>query len=481
MINDADFSWVDFYKELASKLIKFKDDRKALIDIVVKVYDDIGIKLPTLEKENKIIDIDPFTFFGLFNKSSLKKENRVKIIMAIAKELEIEAPIPTGFESIPTLNNQNATFYYFVGERGEDDINHLWALFESALEYAKKQTNENRATVSKCFDLVINKKGNGNSKTTMGLYWIAPDFYLNFDSRNKWYIYDSGRVPDEIVSTLPDAEGKINAQTYFDIVEIIAKYIYSGKAAEKNFCEFSHEAWRYSSQVNQERKKEAEKKETKQESEEKMTHDEKKTQYWLYSPGENACMWERFFDLGIMALGWSKIGDLSLFETKEDMKKRLKEMYGDQYTYKNAAHATWQFAKEMKPGDIVFVKKGMHKIIGRGVVKGEYKYQPNETKYYNIREVEWTHVGEWEHPGQAVTKVLTKITEYVDYVEKLNAIFTEKEEKNQDKYTREDFLNDVYLSEGEYDSLVNLLKNKMNVILQGAPGVGKTFAANKLA
>lgn len=48
-------------------------------------------------------------------------------------------------------------------------------------------------------------------------------------------------------------------------------------------------------------------------------------------------------------------------------------------------------------------------------------------------------------------------------------------------YTKADFLKEVYLSEQKYDSLVSLLKNKMNIILQGAPGVGKTFAAKRLA
>ena len=48
-------------------------------------------------------------------------------------------------------------------------------------------------------------------------------------------------------------------------------------------------------------------------------------------------------------------------------------------------------------------------------------------------------------------------------------------------YTKEDFLSEVYLDEHEYDRLVSLMRNKKNVILQGAPGVGKTFAAKRLA
>ena len=49
------------------------------------------------------------------------------------------------------------------------------------------------------------------------------------------------------------------------------------------------------------------------------------------------------------------------------------------------------------------------------------------------------------------------------------------------KYSKEDFLSKVYMTEERYDVLEVLLQNKMNVILQGAPGVGKTFTAKKLA
>ena len=48
-------------------------------------------------------------------------------------------------------------------------------------------------------------------------------------------------------------------------------------------------------------------------------------------------------------------------------------------------------------------------------------------------------------------------------------------------YSDRDFLREVYMSETDYASLTALLKSKKNVILQGAPGVGKTFAANRLA
>lgn len=62
----------------------------------------------------------------------------------------------------------------------------------------------------------------------------------------------------------------------------------------------------------------------------------------------------------------------------------------------------------------------------------------------------------------------------------------EIEEENEvtevwDPYTKENFLKDVFLDEEEYDLLKGVLLEKMNVILQGAPGVGKTFMAKRLA
>ena len=50
-----------------------------------------------------------------------------------------------------------------------------------------------------------------------------------------------------------------------------------------------------------------------------------------------------------------------------------------------------------------------------------------------------------------------------------------------EKYDKAAFLKDVYMSEEQYDRLSSLVLNKKNVILQGAPGVGKTFAAKRLA
>lgn len=210
--------------------------------------------------------------------------------------------------------------------------------------------------------------------------------------------------------------------------------------------------------------------------------------YWIYSPGDGASIWNECYDGGIMAIGWDAIGDLNEFSSKNKMKQAMKDKIDPSKPYTNAAHATWQFVHEMKPGDIVFAKKGMHLIIGRGVVESDYIYDSERKHYKNVRRVRWTHKGEWPHPGQAVMKTLTDITAFTDYVEELNALFesdlmddAEEQEIEYPAYDAENFLEEVFMDETSYENLVALVRNKKNVILQGAPGVGKTFAAKRLA
>lgn len=492
----ARFDWVDFYKAFAKALLNYKDKRSDLIQIIKKVYEEIEINLPTLERDNQIVDIDPFTVFGLFNKSKLKEANRVKIITAFAKELAVNATIPTSFDAVPVLNNQNATFYYWIGDRGADDIENLWWLFKCALEYAESPTEDKRQDVSKYFDFAISLKGNGNSKITMGLYWIAPNVFLNLDSRNTWYIYESGRIPSDVVNTLPQIDQKISANKYFDIAEQLQKYLLSERSTLEDFIGLSYEAWKYSEQVNQEEKATRIQSQRDDKGIALADEDVDSVHYWIYSPGDNAYKWDEFYKAGIMAISWGEIGDLKIFSSKEEMKKKMKETFDSSRSYKNTALATWQFANEMKPGDVVFAKKGMHQIIGRGIVKSDYLFDDSiEDSFKNIRQIDWTDNGEWSHPGQAVMKTLTDITAYTDYVEELNALFETEddiEEEDDDskypEYTRVNFLNGkedgkdrVYMSEEDYDTLVGLVRKKKNVILQGAPGVGKTFAAKRLA
>lgn len=216
--------------------------------------------------------------------------------------------------------------------------------------------------------------------------------------------------------------------------------------------------------------------------------DDTSVRYWLYAPGKNASKWDEFYKSGIMALGWDEIGDFHLFSSRDEIREKLRETNDNESSFTNSSLAVWQFANEIKKGDIVFVKRGRSEILGRGIVEGDYEFDEERPEYNNVRKMKWTHIGEWEHPKhQAVTKVLTDITDYTDYVEKLKALFDDIEEdakdenKEFDPYDEDDFLSEVFISKEKYETMGGLLRRKKNIILQGAPGVGKSFAAKRLA
>lgn len=348
-----------------------------------------------------------------------------------------------------------------------------------------------------------------------------------------------------------------------------------------------------------------------------MQPSEKK--YWLYAPGEGASKWNLCLQDNIICIGWDDMEDLGQYDSLDSVRDHLRDVYEKpDASFMNDGLAIWEFVHAVQPGDVIFVKSGISKIIGRGIVKSEYIYDESYEDFRNIHKVEWTNIGMWEAPHNSVLKTLTDITKYSDYVKALEALFktstrkrywwlvanpkiwsmndlaidstveynlcndngkqrrifqnfldakvgdavigyestpvkqivalaeVSKEQngetiefvkkealknpidfstikavdglkemqflsnpqgsffclseveyelildiiresnavpvvKQKEFYTKDDFLSEVYMNSEAYDSLVGLLMQKKNIILQGAPGVGKTFTAKRLA
>ena len=206
----------------------------------------------------------------------------------------------------------------------------------------------------------------------------------------------------------------------------------------------------------------------------------RETRYWLYAPGRNASEWNTCRKDQVMLLGWSELGDLNQYETRDAITNALKEIHGDKGSYIMDSLATWEFSRDIKEGDIIFAKKGRSRILGKGTVTSEYYYDETRGEFPNVIDVEWTHVGEWKSDDLLQIKTLTEIYADTEKGQRLinlipaNPIVIEK-------YTDTDFLNDVYVSAQKLQEMKDLLGVKKNIILQGAPGVGKTFSAEKLA
>lgn len=489
-MSDSCCTWTGFYVEFADKLLAFKNDRQTLIEKLRSVYGAIGMKLPKLDSDGVPGDIDPFTVFGLFNKG-ITEAKRKKIVAGLASEFGVAAPLPDDFAGAPVLSNFNATFYAFSDDahRDEGDIDRLWNIFAAALAYADASDAASKAEFSSAYNAVLHQFGI-SWNITMGLHWVRPYSFVNLDSRNRWYLGLPENMPAEISAEVDSLKAVPETEEYLGLSDRILAAMQSGGYEYKTFPELSMYAWKVSEEVNQQNEEREKEKEKATQAASLGDAGIETVRYWLYAPGEGAHMWDEFYERGVMGLGWSELGDLAGYTTKEDMRQRLLEVCGDETSQKNSAHAVWQFAHDIKPGDVVFAKRGRTEILGRGIVTGEYEYDEAGGQYPHLRTVAWSKKGSWRNDEQFAMKTLTDVTDYPEFVAKIEGYFEDGEEQAIDvegptakypEYSKEQFLEEVYIDESVYDTLVGVLHSKKNIILQGAPGVGKTFVAKRLA
>ena len=223
-------------------------------------------------------------------------------------------------------------------------------------------------------------------------------------------IYKYDKSLEEIVKNI-DIPFKINKE-YLEIRDKCYEYI-NNSNNYNSFIELSQKAWVVSVDVNNLNK-------------EKLTEkplDERGIHTWIYSPSKNPEYLDDFIKDAIIAVDVKEIDNPSQYQTREEIRLALQYYYQDSSSHKNDALCLWQFIHDMKIGDVVFVKKGRYEIVARGIITSNYIYDDNKKEYKNIRNVKWTNKGSWQHPGLAVTKTLTDITNYREYVEKLNNLF----------------------------------------------------------
>ncbi len=564
------FDWIPFYEELADKLLEYKDKRNELFEIMKNlVSKHTKLEYLHFERDDWWSDrnycIDPFSIFATFSRA-LKPENRTEIANLYVEQFNLKSKVPTEFDGIPTMNNQNA----FFGGTSE-----IWELFQQAIIFAN--TGVANEELFSSFENAVNAKGNGLATITMGLFWMRPYKFLNLDGQNRAFLNNEDNDMKSVVDIFPKiVKGFVpTGEEYISMCNQCQVLFKSGQYPFSSFPEMSHFAWsngvtesnktlatlvclyyarlhssdeEYKTNCSNDMKKASEVsgikyntlkqykdtfdpyfdngrkgyyqqtiekknknlydiytnyKETSKEelkdiidkfllsyNSDKVFNDESisKKRYWLYSPGEQARLWDEFYQDKIMGIGWDDLGDLEDYSSREEIITTMRNLSGEEKSFKNDSLASWQFANSMNVGDVVIVKRGYSTVLGRGIVTSEYIYDETRNEYKHTRKIDWTHKGEWEHPGQAVQKTLTDITQYTEYVEKLETLFTNDGEIIEDDevtvylpYTKENFLSQVYMSEENYETLTTLLSRKKNIILQGAPGVGKTYAAKRLA
>jgi len=211
---------------------------------------------------------------------------------------------------------------------------------------------------------------------------------------------------------------------------------------------------------------------------------------WLYAPGRNAVYWDDFRNAGIAAIGWDSVGDLSAFRDAEAIKAKMDEVSSEPESLVNA-NQCFDFSQRMRPGDWIFVKKGRREIVGFGVVKSDYRFEPNRAAYRHVRDVNWQKIGSWPTASHRMLsmKTLTEITDDEQLLDELEQLVGLSEPAPPaplpavllPAYTAEDFSAESAIPQDTIELWIGRLKRKQHLIFQGPPGTGKTFVAERLA
>ena len=208
---------------------------------------------------------------------------------------------------------------------------------------------------------------------------------------------------------------------------------------------------------------------------------------WAIGPGEGARLWRDFHEHGIAAIGWDSLGDLRQYDSRETIHSALIQNDAGRNPVMHSL-AAWQFAHEVKIGDFLIAKKGRNVILAWGKVTGDCTYQSERPEYQNLRRVEWypcrTPIG-LQHP--ITTKTLTRFTPYKKWLRDLFAVLDAEEPEVQtagaesEPYDLTAALGDLFVDETQFRRILDSIALRKNLILQGPPGVGKTFIARRIA
>ena len=427
-MEDKLFTWIPFYQELAKSLLKYKEDRKPLVDWIYtelsKVTGGGGKSLVEYihnKDKSNVTDIDPFSVIAIFNRSGLTIDNRISYCEKFRVMFGLEAEVPTNFDGIPTVFAMRAFFFNWEGHSRTE---YLWELLEKVI---------NNQDISELFDKLL-EDGLPKYTLTMILYWVRPDMYLALDSRNRSLFQNYGYTADATA---------FNYKAYIEIVNKAKQMMAEGTIDCQTFPELSQKAWI-------------------------LSQTEK---IWMFSGDEKT------FLSDTIKMGSSAKGALTFENFKS--KTELGNAYRSAVDNKDVSIPLmyWKFIHEVKIGDIVVVfdtkknpKPQHHLLYGWGRISSDVTYDYTDENPI-CRKVDW----DFPKPEKPVIETKTK-----------NALFLHDvsgtEAANIKKLLNID-INDSKDMEGkeQYNEYVKLLETNHNLILTGAPGTGKTYKAREIA
>lgn len=196
--------------------------------------------------------------------------------------------------------------------------------------------------------------------------------------------------------------------------------------------------------------------------------------------------WDLMKNNNCVAVGWSKIGDLSHIKYKRGDKEKIRDVMAEKYpknpqTIGRQTQQLFNFVVSIDEGDLVIPSDG-EKILGIGRIEGEYFYEP-ESDAPHRRPVKWLSFEEWKIPEREGLRTTVK-----EIKKDVNVVGIEKKLFDAPPLIKKitdiiDIKKPVVTPSlsGILGRIQSILDRKGQVILYGPPGTGKTYWAEKAA
>jgi hypothetical protein len=230
------FSWIPFYIEVTTRLADFSNRRPELLDALIEAAASEPL-LAYLTHDRfsdgttaPMKDIDPFTVMGTFNRG-ITEDNRRRVAKIIADIVGAQAEVPTDFDGIPILNNQQSWFIRYSRDRGPNDVDKLWDVFMAGLAFSGADSPENRRTLATAYDSAQQVSG-VKWNLSQGLYWARPNTFATIEGQSRPFIRSHFDL------AIP-ADG----QGYLELIDQLRTRFDSGTTSITSFPELSYAAW----------------------------------------------------------------------------------------------------------------------------------------------------------------------------------------------------------------------------------------------
>ena len=235
--DDPRFKWTRFYEAIADKLLQYSSNREPLVQAVHAIAER-ELPMPNFEDKfedgttGRLRDICPFTTIGIFNRGT-SDDNRRAIAQELANFLGLDIPVPDSFQGIPVLNNQNSWFFAFSEKRGSNDIDLLWQVLASAVQFAEYGDDDARSAFGHDYDQALQIR-RVKWNLSMGLYWARPRRFQNLDSRSRPYISQELEIP---------VSNRHNSTEYLELLDTLEERFQTEECPVHSFPELSLAAW----------------------------------------------------------------------------------------------------------------------------------------------------------------------------------------------------------------------------------------------